>query len=173
MKDWTKRKGLSESDKMEYFRRSYRAVDGLWFMMIENKRGFDEALELDEAVWRVLPKIQARAIKSMLKLDSGLDGLKEAIAARLALEEFDYELKSEEGGFTVEIRRCPWHDIMIRSGREELSEKVSEVICQAENSVWAQEFSQKGAEGEEMEIRFERYERICQGSNKCRFWFGR
>src|SRR5690606_33165536 len=102
---------LAESDKMEYFRRSYRSVDGLWFMMIEKKRGFDEALELDEAVWQVLPKIQARAIKSMLMLDYGLDGLKEAIAARLALEEFDYELKEEESGFVVEIRRCPWHDI--------------------------------------------------------------
>ncbi|HNZ05612.1 MAG TPA: DUF6125 family protein [Methanothrix soehngenii] len=166
-------KDLAESDKMEYFRRSYRSVDGLWFMMIEKKRGFDEALELDEAVWRVLPKIQARAIKSMLMLDYGLDGLKEAIAARLVLEEFDYELKEEEDGFAVEIRRCPWHDIMVRSGRESLSEKVSEVICQAENSVWAQEFSCKGVEGEGMEIRFERQERLCQGSNRCRLWFGR
>ena len=166
-------KDLTESDKMEYFRRSYRAVDGLWFMMIEEKRGFDEALELDEAVWRVLPKIQARTIKSMLKLDDGPDGLKEAIAARLALEEFDYELKEEESGFVVEIRRCPWHDIMIRSGREELSERVSEVICQAENSVWAQEFSGKGAEGVGLEIRFERHERLCQGADRCRLWFGR
>jgi hypothetical protein len=62
---------------------------------------------------------------------------------------------------------------MVRSGRESLSEKVSEVICQAENSVWAQEFSCKGVEGEGMEIRFERQERLCQGSNRCRLWFGR
>ncbi|MFZ3113871.1 DUF6125 family protein [Methanothrix sp.] len=166
-------KDLAESDKMEYFRCSYRSVDGLWFMMIEKKRGFDEALELDEAVWRVLPKIQARTIKSMLKLDYGLDGLKEAIAARLALEEFDFELKEEEGGFAVEIRRCPWHDAMVRSGREELSEKVSEVICQAENSVWAQEFSHKGTEGDGKKIKFERQERLCQGSNRCRLRFDR
>ena len=152
-------KDLAESDKMEYFRCSYRSVDGLWFMMIEKKRGFDEALELDEAVWQVLPKIQARAIKSMLMLDYGLDGLKEAIAARLALEEFDYELKEEESGFVVEIRRCPWHDIMVRSGRESLSEKVSEVICQAENSVWAQE-SVIRAPREENKVR--RQERLCQ-----------
>ncbi len=166
-------KDLTESDKTEYFRRSYRAVDGLWFMMIEKKHGFDRALEMDEAVWRVLPKIQARAIKAMLKLDCGLEGLKEAISARLALEEFDYDLKSDKGGFAVEIRRCPWHDIMVRSGREELSQKVSEVICQAENQVWAQEFSPKGAEGEGKEIKFERKERICQGSGRCRLWFGR
>ena len=166
-------KDLTESDKIEYFRRSYRAVDGLWFMMIEKKHGFDEGLELDEAVWRVLPKIQARAIKSMLNLECSLDGLEEAIAARLALEEFDYELKPEEGGFAVEIRRCPWHDIMVRSGREDLSGRVSQVICQAENQVWAQEFSQKGAEREEKKIRFESRERICQGGGRCRLWFGR
>lgn len=162
---------LTESEKMEYFRRSYRAVDGLWFMMIEEKHGFNEALHLDEAVWRVLPKIQARAIKSMMGLSSGLEGLQEAIVTRLALEEFDYELKREDGGFMVEIRRCPWYDIMVQSGREELSEKVSEVICRVENSVWAQEFSEKDCQSSE--IRFERQERICQGSGRCRLWFGR
>ena len=75
---------LTDEQKAEYFRRSYTAVDGLWFMKVEEKRGFEEALQLDEAVWKVLPKIQARTIKAMLNLCSGLDGLQEAIAARLA-----------------------------------------------------------------------------------------
>ena len=75
---------LTDEQKAEYFRRSYTAVDGLWFMMVEEKYGFEAALKLDEAVWKVLPKIQARTIKAMMKLPSGLEGLQEAVAARLS-----------------------------------------------------------------------------------------
>ena len=69
---------LTDEQRADYFRRSYTAADGLWFMMVEEKYGFDAALKLDEAVWKVLPKIQARALKSMMKLNSGLEGLQEA-----------------------------------------------------------------------------------------------
>jgi len=43
---------LSDEQKTEYFRRSYTAVDGLWFMKVEERHGFEEALRLDEAVWK-------------------------------------------------------------------------------------------------------------------------
>ena len=76
--------GLTDGQKTEYFRRSYTAVDGLWFMKIEETLGFDEALRLDEAVWKVLPKIQARALKEMMHLQSGLPGLWQALSARLS-----------------------------------------------------------------------------------------
>ena len=75
---------LTDEQKAEYFRRSYTAVDGLWFMMVEEKYGFETALELDEFVWKVLPKIQARTIKAMMNLPTGLKGLQEAVAARLS-----------------------------------------------------------------------------------------
>ena len=54
---------LTEEQKTEYFRRSYTAVDGLWFMKVEERMGFEQALQIDEAVWRILPKIQARALR--------------------------------------------------------------------------------------------------------------
>ena len=57
---------LSSQQVAEYFSRSYRAVDGLWFMKVEEKLGFDAALELDNEVWKVMPKIQARMIKQFL-----------------------------------------------------------------------------------------------------------
>ena len=108
---------LTDEQKTEYFRRSYTAVDGLWFMKVEEKLGFDEALQLDEAVWKVLPKIQARALKGMMHLQGGLQGLEQALSARLALEGFDYEMETREDGFAVIVKRCPWHDLMIKSGR--------------------------------------------------------
>jgi hypothetical protein len=56
---------------------------------------------------------------------------------------------------------------MIRSERAVLSEKVSDVICRVENSVWAREFS----EGESGEIGFEREARLCRREEMCRLWF--
>ena len=160
-------KDLAESDKMEYFRRSYRSVDGLWFMMIEKKRGFDEALELDEAVWQVLPKIQARALRAMMSLPAGLAGLEQALSARLALEGFEFDIKRQEGAVEVAVYACPWHQIMINSGRGALSERVSEVICRVENETWASEFSEKDGE----KIDFERQARECRGDGFCRLRF--
>lgn len=46
---------------------------------VEEALGFDQALKLDEAVWRVLPKIQARTLKGMLNLKDGLADLKRAL----------------------------------------------------------------------------------------------
>jgi hypothetical protein len=158
---------LTDEQKTEYFRRSYTAVDGLWFMKVEESLGFDEALRLDEAVWKVLPKIQARALKGMMKLEDGLEGLEEALSARLVLEGFDFEMERREDGFAVIVKSCPWHDLMIKSGREKLSEQVSDLICRVENSMWASEFCRAEEEGFGREIKFEREERICRGERIC------
>jgi hypothetical protein len=160
---------LTDKQKSEYFRRSYTAVDGLWFMKLEEKHGLEEALQLDEAVWKVLPKIQARTIKAMMNLGYGLDSLQAAIAARLDLEGFEFELKRQENSFLVIIHRCPWQGLMIKSRRENISERVSDLICRVENSVWASEFANDGAE----KIRFEQEDRICQGAKRCRLKFCR
>lgn len=159
---------LTEEQKTEYFRRCYTAVDGLWFMKVEERLGFEQALQIDEAVWEVLPKIQARTLKAMMNLPSGLGGLEQALSARLALEGFDFEIKRQDGGLEVEVKSCPWHQIMIKSGRAALSERVSDVICRVENETWAREFSESGGE-----ISFERKARLCRDDGVCRLWFGR
>ena len=161
---------LTDEQKAEYFRRSYTAADGLWFMKVEERLGFEEALRMDEAVWKVLPKIQGRTLKGMMPLEGGLQGLQQALSARLALEGFDYEMEKREAGFVVIVKMCPWHDAMIKSGREKLSKRVSDLICRVENSVWAKEFSEAGRG---REIGFEREERICQGEGRCVLRFGR
>jgi hypothetical protein len=156
-------KQLTDKQIAAYFHRSYTAADGLWFMKVEEKYGFDTALEIDDQVWKVLPKIQARMLKSFLLLDEGMEGLYEGIETRLALEGFEFEAEKDNGGLNVLIKRCPWHEIMVKSGREHLSEKVSSLICREENSVWASEFG---------DISFKLDEQICKGSERCvlRFW---
>jgi len=158
---------LTEEQKTEYFRRSYTAVDGLWFMKVEERMGFEAALQIDQAVWEILPKIQARALKAMMDLPAGLAGLEQALAARLVLEGFGFDIERHEGTVEVAVRACPWHQIMIKSGRGDLSERVSEVICRVENETWAREFSEKDGE----KIDFERQARLCRGDGVCRLLF--
>ncbi|NYT02247.1 MAG: L-2-amino-thiazoline-4-carboxylic acid hydrolase [Methanosarcinales archaeon] len=156
---------LSDGQKADYFRRSYTAVDGLWFMKVGESHGFEEALNLDEQVWMVQPKIQSRMIRSMLQAGEGLEALFRCLAVRLSLEGFEFRAERGEDGIWVEVVRCPWHELMVKAGREALNNQVGERICQAENAVWASEFGPG--------IRFVREERICDGKARCLLRFSR
>jgi hypothetical protein len=152
---------LTEVQIAEYFQRSYTAVDGLWFMKLEEKYGFEAALEIDREVWRVFPKIQARKLKSVLGKEQGLSVLAECLTAKHTLESFRFktEFNSSETVFKLIITQCPWYDLMKKSGRDDLAGKVGQVICNTEYSVWAGEF---GAG-----IRFELQSQLCNGSESC------
>jgi hypothetical protein len=156
---------LSDKQISEYWHRSYRTVDGLWFMKIEERYGFDTALDIDNDVWTVFPKIQARMIKAMGKLQNGIDGLFDAIETKLALEGFTFEARknADGAGFEVVISECPWHNIMVKSNREHLSGKIGTLICSSEYSVWASEFGS--------DIRFKLGEQICEGCQTCAIRF--
>jgi hypothetical protein len=134
---------MSELDSqqiIEYFHRCYKAVDGLWFMKVEEKIGFDSALAVDQEVWKVMPKIQARMIKSMLNLNNGSDALFKGLKTKLELDGFKFTAEKNENGFRITITDCPWHNLMIKSGREELSGFVGSTICGTEYQVWVSEF---------------------------------
>jgi len=152
---------LNSEQITEYFKRSYTAVDGLWFVKLEEKYGFDAALEIDQEVWKAFPKIQARFLKSAGKLGNGIDALFECLATKLNLEGFKFraEKGDSQGGFQICINDCPWHNLMLKSGREKLSDKIGTLVCNTEYSVWAAEFSDN--------IKFELKEQICKGSPSC------
>jgi hypothetical protein len=150
---------LSKKDAVEYLHRCYTSVDGLWFVKVEEKYGFDTALDIDEEVWKIVPKIQARFLKKKLKKDRGLDALFECFSAKLKLDGFKFKTKKTDIKLKIIISSCPWHNIMIKSGRTGLSEKVGSRICNAEYGVWAHEFGD--------DIRFSLEDKICRGSSSC------
>ena len=156
---------LTYKQQAEFLRRSYTAVDGLWFMKIEEKYGFEAALEIDKEVWKVFPKIQARLLKSMSKMDHGIDALVECYSTRLALENFTFRTEKTENGVKVIIEKCPWHEVMVKSGRGKLSGRIGDVICQSECETWAKEFGE--------DITFESEGRICKGETCCIIRFGK
>jgi hypothetical protein len=150
---------LSAEQEAEYFGRSYKAVDGLWFMKTEEKYGFNSALDVDTQVWSVMPKIQARIIKKFLGLGEGLDSLFESLVTKLELEGFKFITDWTAKGFRIVIEDCPWHNLMTKSGREHLAAEVGKAICDIENKVWVSEFSDK--------IKFELLSQKCCDSKQC------
>ena len=150
---------LTDDQKIEFLRRSYTAIDGLWFLKIEEKYGFEAALEIDREVWKVFPKVQARLLKSLTGKDSGLAALVDCYTARLTLENFTFHTEKSAEGVKVIIDKCPWHEIMVKSGREKLSGRIGDVICQTECETWASEFGE--------DLRFESEGRICKGEKEC------
>jgi len=144
---------------VDYFRRCYQAVDGLWFMKVEEKIGFDAALDVDREVWKVMPKIQARMIKSMLKLNNGADALFRGLTTKLELEDFKFKAEKNMNGFRITITDCPWHNLMIKSGREKLSGVVGTTICGTEYPVWVSEFGGS--------MRFKLKSQKCKQSEYC------
>ena len=156
-------KQLTDKQIIEFFHRSYRAVDGLWFMKVEEKYDFDSALKLDLEVWKVIPKIQARMIKNMLHLGDNTDDLIKSLKTKLALAGFESILEKTKKGFRIKINSCPWHNLLIKSNRIEFSEKIGTKICNIEYSVWISEFSGK--------FKFKLEAQKCKNSNFCIFSF--
>ncbi len=158
---------LTNEQAADFFHRCYAAVDGLWCMKVEKRYGFETALEIDNAVWQVFPKIQARKLKELTKLGNGIEALRECFTTKLSLEGYSYKVenKDDRGGFQITIAQCPWHESMVDSGREKLSPRVGNAICTTEHSVWASEFGG--------DIRCEQQRRLCEGSETCLIQFKR
>jgi len=156
---------LTDKQIAEYMFRSYAAVDGLWFVKLEEKAGFDTALDIDEAVWKIMPKIQARKLRSMANIPDGLDGLFEAYTTKITLEGFEFETRRELNAFEIIVSKCPWYEIMVKSNRGHVAEKIGDRICNAEYGGWATEFGS--------DLGFELRSRICRGQAQCRLRFFR
>ena len=48
--------------------RNMWAVDGLYYLGIEEKRGTEEATEVDRRVWEVMGKIEAKKLKKFFNI---------------------------------------------------------------------------------------------------------
>lgn len=158
---------LSDKQIIEYFKKSYTSVDGLWFMKTEEKSDFDSALQIDAKVWEIMPKIQARMLKPLADSDNQLKNLLECLTTKLALEDFSFTIEDNTdcGSFSIIIESCPWHNLMLKSKRENLSAEIGSLVCKNEYAVWAKEFGDN--------IIFKLDSQICAGADNCIFHFSR
>jgi hypothetical protein len=151
---------------VEYLRRAYHAVDGLWFMMAEEAHDFEQALALDRRVWEVLAKIQARKAREL----TGCAGnspqeLGTCFSLKLAADGHRFSLRTDGGDVVFAIQDCPWLRLLRKSDRADLAALVAQAICPTEGRVWCSEF---GGEYE-----FEMPVMGCAGAERCEMRFRR
>ncbi|MFC1941591.1 DUF6125 family protein [Chloroflexota bacterium] len=152
---------LNDKQIIEYLHRCYTAVDGLWFMKLEDKHGFDTALEIDTDVWRIMPKIQARALKAMANPEDGIEGLMDCFSFKMMVEDYTFTTEKIENpdGYRIIINKCPWLELLVKSGRENLAGTIGTAICNNDSSAWAAEFGD--------DIKFKLQDQMCKDSSQC------
>jgi len=139
---------------IEYLRRSYTATDGLWFMIVEQAHDFDHALALDEQVWQIMPKIQARKAREVLNVSgNSLDDLITCFTLKLQADGHQFHTERSDSEVQFIITLCKWRELLGKSGREHLEQRISSVIWPAELAGWCSEF------GDEFE--FEYIDEVC------------
>ena len=131
-------------------------------MMLEKTDSFDKALEIDGRVWEILPKIQARKIKELLKLETASEeDLLRALKFKLDAEDFASVVLRKDSYINIIIKKCPWLTLLKQSNREHLAERISNVICSVEYGVFAGEFME--------DMDFKVISRQCSGNEICSF----
>jgi hypothetical protein len=150
---------------VDYLRRAYHAVDGLWFMKVEEERGFEEALEIDRRVWEVLAKIQARQARKLLAVAGNApEDLAECFTLKLTADGHRFSVTVSAEAVTFAVQECPWQELLKKSDRQELAARIAQIICPTEGRVWCEEFA--GA------CEFSMPRMACQGAEGCEMRFG-
>lgn len=101
------------------------AIDGLWFMAVEKKFGYDAALELDLEVWKDYGLVLLKRLSRMLGLPldpadpPGLETVNFLLETVCQVDGTVCEGEVGDGAITFRVHRCSWWDNLSRSGREE------------------------------------------------------
>jgi hypothetical protein len=157
---------ISERVLVEYLRRSYHAVDGLWFMMIEKVEGFDRALETDRQVWEVVAKIQARKARELTNSKGNSpEELARCFSLKLAADGHTFQVSTAADQVVFAVSACPWLALLDKSARRHLALRVSQTICHTEGRTWCREFGG--------EYQFEMPVMMCGGAGHCQLRFTR
>lgn len=105
--------------------RNLWAVDGLYFLGIEERFGTEAATEIDRAVWKVMGKIEARRLKQFLNL-----GQKNDISSLMyALQRSSWALDLEDKEIIVEKNRGVVRNIECRVQNTRKKKGLSEFPC--------------------------------------------
>lgn len=75
--------------------KNWLAIDGLWFLAVEEEFGLETAIACDVAVWKQFSRIEAERIRKRLNLpeQGGLDALETALQYRLFAHINTFEIR--------------------------------------------------------------------------------
>ena len=110
-----------QKDLIRLIKSSLTAIDGLWFLEIENEFGFEKAFEIDLGVWKKYGPIIIRRIIKMLSItDNDLDSFIRILEILCEIDgtRFTIKEKSHDKALIL-INHCPWYENLKRSKRGE------------------------------------------------------
>lgn len=101
--------------------RNIWAVDGLYYLSIEEKWGTIEATEIDRKVWEVMGKIEARKLKNFLKIEKNdIPSLMEILQySGWALDLEDKEVIIDENKGIIKNVKCRVQNTRLKKGLKE------------------------------------------------------
>jgi len=100
------------------------AVDGLYYLGIEEDFGTEAATEIDRKVWEVMGKIEARKLKKLLEIDG------DDVASMIwTLQHSGWALDLEDKEIIVENDKTILRNVKCRVQNTRLKEGLSEFGC--------------------------------------------
>jgi hypothetical protein len=123
---------VSNEDKLFYFERNFRTLDGLWVIETEKELGWETTLQLDILVWQELYKIMFRRVINRLKiLDNSLNSLVKILSFIWNCEGNLHEIQAiNEDQVIMKITKCPYIESMERNPeRGKYIPSICEILC--------------------------------------------
>ncbi|HUX98153.1 MAG TPA: DUF6125 family protein [Candidatus Deferrimicrobium sp.] len=107
---------------IQLIRSALTAIDGLWFLEVENKLGFDQAFEIDIQVWKRYGSIIINRIKKILSLqENNLEAFLQVLKILCEIDGTQFEIKKQSPNeVIIQVNYCPWWENLKRSHREKL-----------------------------------------------------
>jgi hypothetical protein len=108
---------IRNEDKLFYFEKNFRTLDGLWVIETERELGWDAALKLDIIVWQKLYKIIFRRVIKYLSINGNdLGDLVDILSFIWNCEGNAHEIfQAGDNQFTISIIKCPFIEAMKRN----------------------------------------------------------
>ncbi len=111
-----------DAKMVQLIRSALTAIDGLWFLEVEKKHGFDAAFEVDIDVWKQYGAIMINRIKKALSIeDNNLESFLKIFELLSEIDGTTFKIvKQASTEAVLEITLCPWWENLKRSKRETL-----------------------------------------------------
>jgi hypothetical protein len=157
---------IQDEDKLFYFERNFRTLDGLWIIEIEEQIDFESALEIDLIVWQRLYEIVFRRVKKYLSIQGdSLDDLTVILYFIWSCEGNSPQItRQNDKEVLIEGIKCPYVESMLRNPeRHKRIESICMIMCVGYLEPVIKQFNPN--------IKLKRTRFIGLGDNSCDFLF--